>query len=52
MAIGSSLSAYELAERLQRNDSTREAGWVRGLVLAISLIRTYALFMQTVGFFN
>jgi len=38
MAIGSSLSAYELAERLQRNDSTREAGWVRGLVLAISLV--------------
>lgn len=38
MAIGSSLSAYELAERLQRNDSTREAGWLRGLVLAISLV--------------
>ncbi len=38
MAIGSSLSAYELAERLQRNDSTREAGWVRRLVLAISLV--------------
>jgi sulfate transport system permease protein len=38
MAIGSSLSAYELAERLERNDSTREAGWLRGLVLAMSLV--------------
>jgi sulfate transport system permease protein len=38
MSIGSSLSAYELAERLQRNDSTREAGWLRGLILAISLV--------------
>jgi sulfate transport system permease protein len=38
MSIGSSLSAYELAEQLQRNDSTREAGWLRGLVLTISLV--------------
>lgn len=38
MSIGSSLSAYELAERLQKNDSTREAGWLRALILGISLI--------------
>ncbi len=38
MSIGSSLSAYELAERLERNDSTREASWLRGLILGISLV--------------
>ncbi len=37
MSIGSSLSSYELAERLERSDATREAGWVRRIVLGISL---------------
>jgi sulfate transport system permease protein len=37
MSIGSSLSSYELAERLQRSDATRESGWVRRVVLGISL---------------
>jgi sulfate transport system permease protein len=38
MSIGSSLSAYELAEKLERNDSTREASWLRALILTISLV--------------
>ncbi len=37
MSIGSSLSSYELAERLQKSDATREAGWVRRVILGISL---------------
>ncbi len=37
MSIGSSLNSYELAERLQKSDATRESGWVRRTVLTISL---------------
>ncbi|WP_410209667.1 sulfate ABC transporter permease subunit CysW [Aquirhabdus sp.] len=38
MSINSSLGSYELAKRLERSDATREAGWLRGLILTISLV--------------